>query len=164
MAFPPNQYLTYELDSQIIQLFDAISSKSADSSALEKIGVFFDFIDINLNFYEGNSDELNFGRMQKTNTAEETFYYEYSDCEDLGVLLFRFIQYTTKLPCILIYYKGHVNIGIAFGKKQKGYSIKFLDNHYTIVDPSFGTIGKKYKKRMLAIFPYNFKASILFLK
>ncbi len=69
--------------------------------------------------------------------AEETLYYPYCDCEDRSILFTRLVRDLLALPCILVYYPGHLAAAVGFGEEVAGDYIALNGKRFTIADPTY---------------------------
>lgn len=56
----------------------------------------------------------------KANLLEENFLYNHNDCEDRAIFLSFFIWNALNLPCQLLRYPQHVNVGVALDEEIEG--------------------------------------------
>ena len=73
--------------------------------------------------------------------AEETLFYQYSDCEDHAILFSRLVRDLVKLPVMLVYYPGlHLAAAVKFNEPLEGnYQDRLVINdkdEYYICDPT----------------------------
>lgn len=69
---------------------------------------------------------------------EESLFYPYCDCEDRSILLTRLVRDLLHLPCLLVFYPGHLAAAIAFTEvSPTGDYIAYGGRKYFIAD---GTI------------------------
>ncbi|MCD8202617.1 MAG: transglutaminase-like domain-containing protein [Prevotella sp.] len=68
---------------------------------------------------------------------EETLYYPYCDCEDRSILFTRLVRDLLGLPCILIYYPGHLASAVCFDKDVKGDYISLNGKKFVVCDPTY---------------------------
>lgn len=69
--------------------------------------------------------------------AEETIYYPYCDCEDRSILFTRLVRDLVGLPCILVYYPGHLAAAVHFDTTVEGDYILLGGKRYTVTDPTY---------------------------
>lgn len=70
--------------------------------------------------------------------AEETLYYPYADCEDRAILFTRLVRDLLHLPCVLVYYPGHLAAAVHFDNLPPGVSYKnAAGTDFTICDPTY---------------------------
>lgn len=69
--------------------------------------------------------------------AEETLYYEYSDCEDRSILLSRLVRDLLGLDVALVYYPGHLATAVRFNRTVAGDCIHTDNGTYVICDPTY---------------------------
>lgn len=68
---------------------------------------------------------------------EESLYYEGCDCEDRAILLSRLVRDILGLKTILIYYPGHLAMGICFTEPVKGDTISYRGKEYLVCDATY---------------------------
>lgn len=68
---------------------------------------------------------------------EETLFYPYCDCEDRSILFTRLVRDILRLPCLLIYYPGHLAAAVGFSSDTSGDWISVNGKKYTITDPTY---------------------------
>jgi len=93
-------------------------------------------------------DEKQFGR-EKVMFAQETLYYDKSDCEDRAILFAYLVKKLFHIKIIGVQYKDHMSTALYI--PIDGDSVKKGSRKYIIADPSFlnaniGLSMKKYKK------------------
>ena len=69
--------------------------------------------------------------------AEETLYYPYCDCEDRSILFTRLVRDLLGLPCILVYYPGHLAAAVQFPEQVKGDYIVLNGKQFVVTDPTY---------------------------
>jgi len=69
--------------------------------------------------------------------AEETLFYEHSDCEDRSVLFADLVSKLIGLEVIGLEFPGHVAAAVCFSKEVKGYEIDYNNKKYLICDPTY---------------------------
>ena len=69
--------------------------------------------------------------------ADESLYYPYCDCEDRSILFTRMVRDLVGLPCILVYYPGHLSTAICFDEPVAGDYISLDNKKFTICDPTY---------------------------
>jgi len=92
-------------------------------------------------------DKEQFGR-EKVMFAEETLYYNKSDCEDRAVLFSYLVRKLLKIGVIGVKYNDHMSTALYI--PMRGYSLKDNGKRYVIADPTYinanvGQIMPKYK-------------------
>lgn len=68
---------------------------------------------------------------------EESLYYPYADCEDRSILFTRLVRDLLGLPCLLIYYPGHLAAAVNFTDKVSGDYIEYGGRRFTVTDPTY---------------------------
>lgn len=81
---------------------------------------------------------------------DETLYYPYQDCEDRAILFTRIVRDLIGLPCVLVYYPGHLASAVSFddvGDVQGDY-LMLNGRKFTICDPTYigAPIGRTMPK------------------
>lgn len=76
--------------------------------------------------------------------AEESLYYPYCDCEDRSILFTRIVRDLLHLPCILIYYPGHLAAAVCFSENVNGDYVMLGNRKFIITDPTYinAPVGK----------------------
>lgn len=69
--------------------------------------------------------------------ADESLYYPYCDCEDRSILFTRMVRDLVGLPCILVYYPGHLAAAVCFDEQIKGDYIMLENKRFVICDPTY---------------------------
>jgi hypothetical protein len=99
-------------------------------------------------------DDLQFGR-EKVMFAEETLYYNKSDCEDRAILFSYLVKELFGISVVGVKYKNHMATGLYI--PFQGDSVKKGKKRYVIADPTFinanlGQSMPKYK----SVIPQSF--------
>jgi len=95
-------------------------------------------------------DQQQFGR-EKVMFANETLYYDKSDCEDRAILFSYLIKKIFGISAIGVKYKDHMSVALYI--PMKGDSIKMGKHRFVIADPTYinANIGQsmlKYKSKI----------------
>lgn len=69
--------------------------------------------------------------------AEETLFYPGSDCEDRAILFTRMVRDLLHLPCVLVYYPGHLAAAVHFSEEVRGDRFQLADTDYIVCDPTY---------------------------
>ena len=69
--------------------------------------------------------------------AEETLFYPYCDCEDRSILLSRLVRDLLGLDVVLVYYPGHLAMGVCFNEDVKGDYVMLDGRKFVICDPTY---------------------------
>ena len=69
--------------------------------------------------------------------AEESLHYPYCDCEDRSILFTRLVRDLLGLPCILVYYPGHLAAAVRFSRRVDGDYLALDGERYTVCDPTY---------------------------
>jgi len=69
--------------------------------------------------------------------AEETLYYPGSDCEDRAILFTRIVRDVLHMPCVLVYYPGHLAAAVHFNEQVRGDRFQLEDTDYVVCDPTY---------------------------
>ena len=92
---------------------------------------------------------------------EETLFYPYCDCEDRSILLSRLVRDCVQLPCLLIYYPGHLAMAVRFSDNSThGDYVELNGERYVVCDPTY--IGARVGMTMPGM--DNQKAKVILLK
>jgi len=90
-------------------------------------------------------------RREKVMFADETLYYEKSDCEDRAILFSYLIKHIFGISAIGVKYKDHMSVALYI--PMKGDSVKMGKRRFVIADPTYinANIGQsmlKYKSKV----------------
>ena len=101
-------------------------------------------------------DDTQFGR-EKVMFAEETLYYDKSDCEDRAVLYARLVKDLFGISVVGVKYKDHMST--ALHVPMRGESVKVAGQRYVLADPTYvnASLGQsipKYKSIIPDSFVY----------
>lgn len=69
--------------------------------------------------------------------ADESLFYPYCDCEDRSILFTRMVRDLVGLPCILVYYPGHLVAAVCFDEPIVGDYILLGNRKFIICDPTY---------------------------
>lgn len=69
--------------------------------------------------------------------ADESLYYPYCDCEDRSILFTRMVRDLVGLPCILVYYPGHLAAAVCFDENVNGDYIMLGNKRFVVCDPTY---------------------------
>ena len=70
--------------------------------------------------------------------AEETLHYPYADCEDRAILFTRLVRDLLHLPCVLVYYPGHLAAAVHFDSTPSGVCYtNAAGMDFTLCDPTY---------------------------
>ena len=70
--------------------------------------------------------------------AEETLHYPYADCEDRAILFTRLVRDLLHLPCVLVYYPGHLAAAVHFDNTPSGVCYtNAAGMDFTLCDPTY---------------------------
>ena len=68
---------------------------------------------------------------------EESLYYPFCDCEDRSILFTRLVRDLVGLPCILVYYPGHLAAAVCFNEDVPGDYIMIGNRRFVVCDPTY---------------------------
>ena len=68
---------------------------------------------------------------------DETLHYPYCDCEDRSILFTRLVRDLVGLPCVLVYYPGHLASAVAFSESVGGDYIQAQGKRFVVCDPTY---------------------------
>jgi hypothetical protein len=79
---------------------------------------------------------------------DETLHYPYCDCEDRSILFTRLVRDLLGLPCILVYYPGHLASAVAFSEPVGGDYIQTQGKRFVVCDPTYigAPVGRTMSK------------------
>ncbi|MBK6681728.1 MAG: hypothetical protein IPG53_17890 [Ignavibacteriales bacterium] len=69
--------------------------------------------------------------------AEETLYYDFTDCEDRSVLFAHLIQMFTNLKVVGLDYPGHIATAVELKSAKNGDSITYKGRKFIICDATY---------------------------
>lgn len=120
----------------------------------EKVSVLLGFMHQNFPY---KVDQENHGR-EKWNYYEETFYYQYSDCDDNATLFANLVRRLVGLKVIGLMYDDHASVAVKFNEDVGGSYIMYQGEKYTICDPTYfgsriGQCMPQYLNRSAQAFP-----------
>ena len=114
-------------------LYPQLTSAMKDLTKTEKVMVLLDWVQT---AFEYEYDDKVWGG-DRAFFADESLYYPYCDCEDRSILFTRMVRDLVGLPCILVYYPGHLAAAVCFEEPIAGDYISLGDKRFTICDPTF---------------------------
>ncbi len=69
--------------------------------------------------------------------AEETLFYPFADIEDRTILLSRLVRDLVGLEVALLYYPGHLPLGVHFDEDVEGASVIYNGDRFIVCDPVY---------------------------
>lgn len=102
-------------------------------SKTEKVMILLDWVQTAFK-YEYDNKVWGFDRAF---FADESLFYPYCDCEDRSILFTRMVRDLVGLPCILVYYPGHLAAGVCFDEHIVGDYILLGNRKFIICDPTY---------------------------
>lgn len=102
-------------------------------SEVEAVNILLRFVQTAFKY---KTDQENFGR-EKPLFADETLFYEGSDCEDRAVLFSFLVKSLTGLPVVGVNYPGHMATAVKFSTDAGGDLVRVGGAAYTICDPTY---------------------------
>lgn len=69
--------------------------------------------------------------------AEETLYYDFTDCEDRSVLFSWLVRMFTELEVVGLDYPGHIATAVAFKENLNGDAVTWKGKRFVICDPTY---------------------------
>ena len=147
-SYPQADYETYFNAPLEEQTYLAIAKELKKEIDAKEASLGINFV---LNFVQNafayERDAEQFGR-EKVMFAQETLYYEKSDCEDRSVLFAALVHKLFKVPTIGIKYKDHMATGLFI--PMFGDSVHVGNKRFVIADPTYinakvGQSMPKYK-------------------
>lgn len=82
------------------------------------------------------TDDEQFGR-EKPLFCEESYMYDYTDCEDRSVLFAYLVKSLTGLDVILLDYPDHIATAVRFNENVSGDYIEYNNSRYYVCDPTY---------------------------
>lgn len=80
------------------------------------------------------NDQTHFGK-EKYMCAEQTMFYQYSDCDDRAALFFYLVKEIYNLPMIALLYPTHILLAVKLDQPV-GETVLYNNNRYSICDPT----------------------------
>lgn len=102
-------------------------------SKIEKVMVLLDWVQT---AFEYEYDDKVWGG-DRAFFADESLFYPYCDCEDRSILFTRMVRDLVGLPCVLVYYPGHLAAAVCFDEPIVGDYILLDNKKFTICDPTY---------------------------
>ncbi|WP_457748546.1 hypothetical protein [Sulfurimonas sp.] len=145
-----NAPLEYETYKDIVQDIEQYTENKKASEALNFVLHFVQ------KAFKYERDDEQFGR-EKVMFAEETLYYDKSDCEDRAILYARLVKDLFGIGVVGVKYTDHMST--ALHVPMRGDSVKVAGQKYVIADPTYinASLGQnipKYKSIMPESFVY----------
>ncbi|MCW8894844.1 hypothetical protein [Sulfurimonas sp.] len=145
-TYPQADYETFfnaPLDSMTYQSIASALKKEIDGKkASEAMNFVLSFVQKSFKY---EVDNIQFGR-EKVMFAQETLYYDKSDCEDRAVLYAYLIKELFHVPVVGVKYKDHM--ATALYVPMEGDSVKKGRRKFVIADPTYmnASIGMSMSK------------------
>lgn len=134
-TYPQADYSTFFNTPLEEKTYDAIAQDIKKYIDGKKASVAMNFV---LNFVQNafkyEVDEEQFGR-EKVMFAEETLYYDKSDCEDRAILFSYLVRKLFHISVIGVKYKDHMSTALYI--PMNGDSVKNNRRRYVIADPTY---------------------------
>jgi len=86
--------------------------------------------------FKYQTDDAQFGE-ENSLFPEETFYYEYCDCEDRSFLFSYLVEEFLGLKVIGLDYPGHIATAVQMNFDIEGDKITYNDTEYLVCDPTY---------------------------
>lgn len=135
-TFPQSQYNIYFNNvSNVLAntLLNDIYPLIRNKTELEAVNILLRFVQTSFKY----KTDYNQFSYEKVFFAEETFYYEYSDCEDRTILFNFLVKELLGLNVVAIKFSNHLASAVEFSSEIKGDSFIFQNKKYTIADPTY---------------------------
>ena len=123
------------------EILGQLTPQLADMSQCDAADALLHFVQYVFGYEE---DSEQYGE-EKVNFVEESFYYDYNDCEDRSILYAFLIQSLLGLDVQFVHYPGHDCTAVRFTEcNPRGNGYYYGKDYYLICDPSYvgGTIGR----------------------
>ncbi|MBQ2362451.1 MAG: hypothetical protein II287_02445 [Bacteroidaceae bacterium] len=114
-------------------LYPQLKQAMAALTQTEKVMVLLDWVQ---NAFVYEYDDKVWGD-DRAFFADESLYYPYCDCEDRSILFTRMVRDLIGLPCLLVYYPGHLAAAVCFDEKVNGDYIMVGNNRFIVCDPTY---------------------------
>lgn len=126
-------YANTPMESEVADaLYSQLRKKLEGLSEVESVNRLLNWIQTG---FEYKYDEEVWG-ADRPFFAEETLFYPYCDCEDRSILLSRLIRDLLGLKCVLIYYPGHLAMGVHLSENIPGTYYMLDNERYYVCDPT----------------------------
>lgn len=124
------------------ELYSQLKPQLQGLSRLEKVERLLNLIQTSFKY---QFDHEVWGVPDRIFFSEESLFYPSCDCEDRSILLSRLVRDLVGLPTILIYYPGHLAMGVGFEPEDKatGDYIEYNGRKYTVCDPTIIGCGAR---------------------
>lgn len=122
------------------QIYPSLSQAISGKGELQAVNMLLNYVQTG---FEYEYDNTVWG-CDRAFFAEESLYYPYCDCEDRSILFTRLVRDLLHLPCILVYYPGHLAAAVCFNDEVNGDYIMLDNRRFTISDPTYinAPVGK----------------------
>lgn len=132
----PFEYDTYK------EIAGDIKKYTDNKKASEALNFVLHFVQ---NAFKYERDNEQFGR-EKVMFAQETLYYDKSDCEDRAVLYARLVKELFGISVVGVKYKDHMST--ALHVPMQGDSVKVTGQRYVLADPTYinASLGQSIPK------------------
>jgi len=145
-TYPQADYETYFNAPLEKDTYDEIATKLKEFVDGKKMSEAINFV---LHFvqksFKYQVDEAQFGR-EKVMFAQETLYYDKSDCEDRAVLFSTLVNSLFKVGVVGVKYKDHISTALYI--PINGDSVRTASRRFVIADPTYinSNIGQNMPK------------------
>lgn len=123
------------------EILGQLTPQLADMSQCDAADALLHFVQ----YVFGYEEDIDQYGEEKINFVEESFYYDYNDCEDRSILYAFLIQSLLGLDVQFVHYPGHECTAVRFTDcNPRGNGYYYGKDYYLICDPSYvgGTIGR----------------------
>ena len=114
-------------------LYPQLKQAMAALTQTEKVMVLLDWVQ---NAFVYEYDDKVWGD-DRAFFADESLYYPYCDCEDRSILFTRMVRDLIGLPCLLVYYPGHLAAAVCLDEKVNGDYIMVGNKRFVVCDPTY---------------------------
>ncbi len=151
-------YANTPLDESVkTQVYPALRTAIRDCDKVKAVSKLLNYVQTGFEY--GYDDQI--WGDDRAFFPEESFHYPYSDCEDHSILFTRLVRDLVGLPCILIYYPGHLASAVCFGNANvPGDYILLQGRKFTVCDATY--IGADIGRTMPGM--DNAKAKVILLE
>jgi len=125
-AFPDKRF-----EAAFDEVLQPVLGKIETSAGI--VNFFLEFLQKDFKY---KTDQEQFGH-EKPFFCEESFFYEYNDCEDRVTLLSFLIRHYLGLKVILLDYGNHVAAGVCLNGTGKGDYVVWNSEKYYVCDPTY---------------------------
>lgn len=126
-------YANVPMDSNVVaQVYPKLRAQIEGLSKLEAVNRLLHFVQTGLVYKYDNE----VWGCDRPFFAEESFYYDYADCEDRSILFTRLVRDLLDVECVLIYVPGHLLAAVRLTDDIKGEFILVEGRKFMLCEPT----------------------------